>query len=75
MKFLLESFGYPILLGLLVTWTIFGTYRGTGVRDDYTWMIGVIVAAVGVHLQLRLARLQRNLESLKREREGENSSG
>lgn len=55
---------WPLLCGGLVVGILFGSYRGTAVRDDFTWMLGGLVAIVLSLLLNRLARLEQRVDEL-----------
>lgn len=55
----------PLLLGLLLVLSIFGSWRGTAVRDDYAWFIGAIVAIYAFLVQGRIAELRSEVLDLR----------
>ena len=55
----------PLLLGLLLVLSIFGSWKGTAVRDDYAWFIGAIVAIYAFLVQGRIAELRSDVRDLR----------
>ncbi len=66
-RFAWELIGMPALLAGALIWAIFGTYRGTAVQDDFTWIIGAIVFLGGIVLQYRILKLGDRVEALEKE--------
>lgn len=75
MRLFSNLFVAPALFAGVLVWGIFGTYRGTGVQDDYAWIIGVVVFVGGILLQSRLWKLSERLEALEKRLESQKSAG
>lgn len=64
MKLFLEIFILPVCFGLLITWGIFGLDKGSGVYDDYAWIIGVVISIAGINVSSKFSSLQRKIDEL-----------
>ena len=68
-RFMWELVCKPTALAGALVWAIFGTYKGTAVQDDYTWIIGAIVLVGGIVLQSRILKMGDRLDALEKEQE------